>query len=94
MACEARRIAKQEVVDQIKRRGDKLRYYSHKQLTLMAEDYIAGHREEITREMVMRRAERWFKPMRLQSKPKPRRSFWALILGGAYLSTLAQKSER
>jgi hypothetical protein len=50
----ARYIAKHEVIEDIRRRGDKVAYNSARELNDRADDYIAAHREEIMREVVMR----------------------------------------
>jgi hypothetical protein len=60
----ARFIARRAGEDQIRRSGDKVSHYSVKELIERADDYIAAHREAVMREVVMRRWERWFEPMR------------------------------
>ena len=60
-ATLARWIAKQQVITEIKRRGEKVREYSAKDLIEAADEYVRTHRAEIMREVVMRRWERRFR---------------------------------
>jgi hypothetical protein len=60
----ARYIAKKAVIEDIRRKGDKVANYSARALIERADDYIAAHGVEIMHELVMRRCERWFEPMR------------------------------
>jgi hypothetical protein len=60
----ARLIAKERVKEEIRRSGGKVALYSARELIERADAYIAAHRAEITRELVMRRCERWLAPMR------------------------------
>jgi hypothetical protein len=43
----ARQQAKRRVQAQIKAEGKRVHEYSHKQLMLMADEYLAAHREEL-----------------------------------------------
>ena len=71
----ARYLARRAVENEIRRQGGKVSHYSAKELIERADDYIKAHREEIMREVVMRRWERWFKPMRLEEKGSAKRAF-------------------
>jgi hypothetical protein len=60
----ARYIARDAVRDQIRARGEKVAHYSARQIVELADDWIEEHQAEITRELVMRRWERWLSPER------------------------------
>ena len=64
----ARLIAKQEIVTEIKRRGEKPSHYSVKELIELADRYVRLHRETIWREVVMQRWMQRFEPMREPGK--------------------------
>jgi hypothetical protein len=60
----ARYISRRAVEREITRKGDKLRHYSAKDLIERADVYIREHRDEVMHEVVMRKWERRFEPMR------------------------------
>ena len=64
----ARYIARRAVEEEIRRKGGKVAHYSARELVDRADQYIAEHREEIEREVLLRRWERRFEPMRLEEK--------------------------
>jgi hypothetical protein len=64
----ARYLARRAVENEIRRQGGKVSHYSAKQLIERADKYVKEHSDEIMREVVMRRCERWLAPMRLEEK--------------------------
>ena len=83
----ARYIAKKAVIEDIRRKGDKVANYSARALVERADAWIEKHRDEVMRELVMRRCER-FEPMRDKGSakvafPKPRRTLISRVLFGA-----------
>src|SRR5262245_3538019 len=71
----ARYIAKKEIVEEIRRQGGQVAHYAAKELIERADAFIREHRAEVVREVVMRRWERWFEPMRLEEKGSAKMAF-------------------
>jgi|SRR6516165_6233297 hypothetical protein len=66
----ARFIARRAVEDKIRCQGGKVAHYSARELIERADTYIEAHRDQIMREVVMRRWERWFEKMREKGSAK------------------------
>ena len=60
----ARLIARRRVEEDIRRQGLKLHHFSFKQLMERADAYIAENRDQVMREVLLRKWEKRFEPMR------------------------------
>ena len=60
----ARFLARNAVKDEIRRKGLKLQHYSAKQITELGDEYLRDHLEAVMREVLMRKWEDRFEPMR------------------------------
>ena len=84
----ARFLARNEVKAALRRKGHKLQHYSAKQITELGDEYLREHREAVMKEVLLRKWEGRFAPMRDKGstktavrKPRGMGFFKALFVG-------------